>query len=625
MTERASRLLDFIYHRAARTVQRAYGSVLRSKRWDAEKLMARLWERQVLIRVNQHPYLVVGGPKRPGFRVIGWLEAWGYTPGASHQEKRLAMASFLDDLRDLHGQRLVIPEALVPRLGENGWGDAAFPILKRCQERVTQAVACRLRLYVDADRASPFWKMLSGEQATAPPSWESRRLREARLRARFMIRDLARHLGVTHQAVSEWERIRVPKGRIAALREILGDFLAPVVVAGEPTSGPQSPSPPVPAPAEAPASAPPASAPASSPKTPQPSPAMASPASPAPAPAPARAAARHLGQLLFGTCGWLAPRWEGPFYPPRLPHEAHLFFYARHFPSVEWDSTFHKIPSPWRVTERLRERTPDRFVFSVRFPRSIVYGGSTPWANPETMLRREAVACDLDGFLAAVSRLGQKCGPLLLPLPFFRDALFRDPRPLFERLERFLGALPRTFRYAVEVRNRTWIAEPLLALLKRHRTALALVDVPTMPHPSDIMASLDPLTTDFAYFRLLGSRGRTDPARAGAHGRTADGRARDLSRTAALVAYLLRRVPKVFVYANDDYGGFAPDTIETLVETVEKVYPRYPLRDRLLARWDVRSPAPPAMPSPSAPGTSIGTPATATPARTAVPETIGVG
>ncbi|SRR5579875_62186 len=75
-----------------------------------------------------------------------------------------------------------------------------------------------------------------------------------------------------------------------------------------------------------------------------------------------------------------------------------------------------------------------------------------------------------------------------------------------DRLARYLERLSRTYRYAVEVRNRNWTAQPLLNLLRKHRIALVLVDQVWMPTITQLAEKLDVLTAHFTYIRWIGDR-----------------------------------------------------------------------------------------------------------------------
>ena len=73
----------------------------------------------------------------------------------------------------------------------------------------------------------------------------------------------------------------------------------------------------------------------------------------------------------------------------------------------------------------------------------------------------------------------------------------------FDTLTRFLPSLPSGFRYALEVRHRSWLAKDtlprLLGLLQKHAVALCLVQHAWMP-------ALDEVTAPFVYIRWLGRR-----------------------------------------------------------------------------------------------------------------------
>jgi len=44
--------------------------------------------------------------------------------------------------------------------------------------------------------------------------------------------------------------------------------------------------------------------------------------------------------VLVGTSGWSYKEWKGSFYPPKLPAEEMLQFYAGQFPAVEGSNSF---------------------------------------------------------------------------------------------------------------------------------------------------------------------------------------------------------------------------------------------------------------------------------------------
>jgi uncharacterized protein YecE (DUF72 family) len=274
-----------------------------------------------------------------------------------------------------------------------------------------------------------------------------------------------------------------------------------------------------------------------------------------------------MGDILWGTSSWSHASWEGVFYPPGTPPAEYLGHYAREFPTVEVDATYYRIPDH-RMVEGWARRTPEGFVLSAKFPRSIVHGGERQAPNPSRLLQPEHVAADVERFLANMALLGSKCGPLVLQFPYFNKRAFATRAPFLARLDAFLGTLPRTFRYGVEIRNRDWLDGELLALLRGHGVALVLVDLVYMPHPAELAETLELVTTDFVYVRLIGDRKAVEDATDTFDRIVLDMTPR-LERWAPLLRALRERVTRVLVYANNHYAGHGPATVRQLRDLTE--------------------------------------------------------
>ena len=269
------------------------------------------------------------------------------------------------------------------------------------------------------------------------------------------------------------------------------------------------------------------------------------------------------GRLWFGTSSWSEKSWIGPFYPPGTKPADMLTFYATQFATVEADTTYYRIP-PREMVRGWRTKTPEGFLVSAKFPRSIVHGGEDAKPDAERVLDWSAVGGDVDRFLDAMGELGGRCGPLVVQLPYFNRTAFTDLPAFLERLEPFLDHLPSGFRYAVEVRNKAWIGTDLLACLRRRKIALVLVDIAYMPHPADLAADHDLVTADFTYARLIGDRKAVE-AKTESFDRIVIDQTQRLDRWAELFRGLSSRVRETFAYANNHYAGFGPATIRELV------------------------------------------------------------
>jgi uncharacterized protein YecE (DUF72 family) len=156
---------------------------------------------------------------------------------------------------------------------------------------------------------------------------------------------------------------------------------------------------------------------------------------------------------------------------------------------------------------------------------------------------------ETQNFLRTMAELGDRLGPLLLQLP-----------PSFTvegmgGLEDYLKALPEGFRYAVEVRHRSWLGSDLPALLREHRAALTLIDYPRMPR-------MEEATAGFSYIRWLGDR-REFPE---GHTHLKKDRDGDLLWWSELVDRFLQEGRTVFAYANNHYQNHSPSTLARFLE-----------------------------------------------------------
>src|SRR5689334_15526286 len=101
-----------------------------------------------------------------------------------------------------------------------------------------------------------------------------------------------------------------------------------------------------------------------------------------------------------GTSGWSYKEWKGSFYPPKLPADEMLRYYAERFDAVEVNNSFYRMPSE-RILAGWAEQVPDRFRFVMKASRRITHN---------QRLRNEDESLSI--FLRAVNPLGHRLGPL---------------------------------------------------------------------------------------------------------------------------------------------------------------------------------------------------------------------
>jgi uncharacterized protein YecE (DUF72 family) len=171
-----------------------------------------------------------------------------------------------------------------------------------------------------------------------------------------------------------------------------------------------------------------------------------------------------VGEVRIGCSGWNYQHWRnGVFYPPRCPARRWLAYYARHFDTVEVNSTFYRLPRESAVAGWV-EGTPPGFLFAIKASRYL------------THVKR------LTGLEEGVPRLlerirplhgTEKMGPVLWQLPgtFRRDD---------ERLAAALDLLPPG-RHCFEFRHESWFVDEVYELLQSHGVALVVGDDPRRP------------------------------------------------------------------------------------------------------------------------------------------------
>jgi uncharacterized protein YecE (DUF72 family) len=239
----------------------------------------------------------------------------------------------------------------------------------------------------------------------------------------------------------------------------------------------------------------------------------------------------------IGTMGWSYSFWKGNFYPDGVKSKQFLAEYSKHFNSVEIDNTFYRIPSEKSILE-WADQTPITFLFSVKFPSIITH---------VKMLRN--CEDDVNRFIQRISKLENKLGPLLMQFPPNFNA---DRLPL---LADFLPSLPKEFRYALEVRNKSLLDEQLRSLLREYGVALTMVD-------SASVRTAEAVTADFAYVRWEGDRRKVT----GTRGKVEVDRRDSIRMWGDRVRGFLSEGVEVFGYFSKYYSGHPPTDARQLLD-----------------------------------------------------------
>lgn len=262
------------------------------------------------------------------------------------------------------------------------------------------------------------------------------------------------------------------------------------------------------------------------------------------------------GRLRIGTSSWTAKGWLGTFYPSGTKQTDFLIHYAKRYSTVEVDSTFYAIPRA-AVVEHWRDITPDDFVFAAKAPQVITH---------ERML--EGVGDELDAFLNTMSLLGDKLGPILFQFPYYAKRTGMTEDIFLHRLKKFAELLPKDgYRFAVEVRNKTWVNAYLFEILHDHHLAFTFIDHPWMSRPDQLFKSAQCVTADFSYIRWLGDRKGIENITK-VWNETVVDRTKDIAAWAPHIQDMLDKSIDVYGYVNNHYGGYAPAEADKLYELV---------------------------------------------------------
>jgi uncharacterized protein YecE (DUF72 family) len=263
------------------------------------------------------------------------------------------------------------------------------------------------------------------------------------------------------------------------------------------------------------------------------------------------AQARH---IRIGTSGWSYPAgagtWNGIFYPPKSKTFDELAFYARHFDTVEVNSSFYRVPSA-ATTASWARRTPKAFDFSLKLYQK--------FTHPEMFLKAtgqdpaDLDRKDVDEFRAALEPLATagKLGALLAQFP----ASFKNEPSSRAYLEWLLRAF-REYPLAVELRHRSFSEDPAEAmrLLAEYGAALVQIDEPKFR--DSIRQNREPNVKTLYYMRLHGR----NAAEWWSHEKSEDRynylySAAELDPIVEDVEAAARQTKKTYVYANNHFSA----------------------------------------------------------------------
>jgi uncharacterized protein YecE (DUF72 family) len=231
--------------------------------------------------------------------------------------------------------------------------------------------------------------------------------------------------------------------------------------------------------------------------------------------------------------------WRGRLYPERCAKRRWLEVYARHFDTVEVNSTFYRLARREAVAGWIAQTSPE-FLFAVKASRYLTH---------IKRLVDEGIKCFYEPLEPMIE--AGRLGPVLWQLP---ENFHRDDARLEGWLE-LLDSAPSD-RHTIEFRHASWFVTEVLEALRARGVALTIGD-----HPSRPFQSYE-ATADWRFVRFhYGARGR-----AGNYSVT------EIAEWAKRIAPWRQRAD-VYIYYNNDWNSYAPANAKVLMrELGERAY-----------------------------------------------------
>jgi uncharacterized protein YecE (DUF72 family) len=181
----------------------------------------------------------------------------------------------------------------------------------------------------------------------------------------------------------------------------------------------------------------------------------------------------------IGCSGFHYKEWKNVFYPALLPQRLWFEHYAKHFNTLELNTTFYQFPKlaslqKWFAT------SPDDFIFSLKVPRIITH--YKKFNSTEQLLT--------DFYAVAEQGLASKLGAVLFQLP---------PQLQYsvELLQTIINSIKPGFTNVIEFRHNSWWQQKVYDELAKNNISFCGSSHPNLP--DDLI-----INTPIVYYRFHG-------------------------------------------------------------------------------------------------------------------------
>lgn len=287
--------------------------------------------------------------------------------------------------------------------------------------------------------------------------------------------------------------------------------------------------------------------------------------------------------IWLGTSSWKYEGWcdqiytrqryatRGRFSQKKFEAEC-LSEYSETFPIVCGDFSFYQFPTPQYWERLFGSSSGLHFGFKVpeeitvrEFPVHARYGPRAGMENPNFLSHGLFRAA----FTDLLEPYRDRIGPLVFEFGTFGRRHFEDSEAFVRGLDPFLDALPRGFRYSVEIRNAEFLDPVYFDCLRRHNVAHvfnAWTRMPELPVQTHIR---DAYTADFTVTRALLRRGRgyeEAVEQLSPYDRVQDENPGARQAIRELIKQAREKRRTAYIFVNNRLEGNAPVTIESVID-----------------------------------------------------------
>ncbi len=295
------------------------------------------------------------------------------------------------------------------------------------------------------------------------------------------------------------------------------------------------------------------------------------------------AAAKLPLEVRFGTSSWTYPGWQGLVYFRNYRDEKDLtanslgeYGTFPWFRTVGIDSTFYTPPRV-ETLKRYSEQLPQGFPWVSKVWEEITiptyakhkrYGEKAGTTNPNFLNAPFFIERVLEPY--RVSGTLSQTGPFIFEFQAFPKSKLNELPAFLEKLDIFLGQLPKEYRYSIEIRNRELLSPDYFSILNRHSVTHCFNHWSYMPPLAEQMraaANAGGLEAPFFVARILTPLGVAYEKAVELH-QPYDRIKTVLTEMRADVVRLahraLQRQVPAFILVNNRAEGNAPQTIDAI-------------------------------------------------------------